>query len=37
MSKKKINEKYDYIVDLKAKSATLTQQGIKKAEQEFGL
>ena len=27
------NEKYDYIVDLKAKSATLTQQGIKKAEQ----
>ena len=31
------NEKYDYIVDLKAKSATLTQQGIKKAEQEFGL
>ena len=31
------NEKYDYIVDLMAKSATLTQQGIKKAEQEFGL
>ncbi len=31
------NEKYDYIVDLKAKSATLTKQGIKKAEQEFGL
>ena len=31
------NEKYDYIVDLKAKSATLTQKGIKKAEQEFGL
>ena len=31
------NVKYDYIVDLKAKSATLTQQGIKKAEQEFGL
>lgn len=31
------NEKYDYIVDLKSKSATLTQQGIKKAEQEFGL
>ena len=31
------NEKYDYIVDLKAKTATLTQQGIKKAEQEFGL
>ncbi len=31
------NEKYDYIVDLKAKSASLTMQGIKKAEQEFGL
>ncbi len=31
------NEKYDYIVDLKAKSASLTQQGIKKAEIEFGL
>ena len=31
------NEKYDYIVDLKAKSATLTQKGIKKAEMEFGL
>ncbi|MBP3708051.1 MAG: preprotein translocase subunit SecA [Clostridia bacterium] len=31
------NEKYDYIVDLKAKSATLTDKGIKKAEQEFGL
>ena len=31
------NEKYDYIVDLKAKSATLTQKGIKKAEKEFGL
>ena len=31
------NEKYDYIVDLKAKSASLTQQGIKKAETEFGL
>ena len=31
------NEKYDYIVDLKAKSASLTQKGIKKAEQEFGL
>ena len=29
------NEKYDYIVDLKAKSASLTQKGIKKAEQEF--
>ena len=25
------NEKYDYIVDLKAKSATLTQKGIEKA------
>lgn len=31
------NEKFDYIVDLKAKSASLTQKGIKKAEQEFGL
>lgn len=31
------NEKFDYIVDLKAKSATLTQKGIKKAEQEFGI
>ena len=31
------NEKYDYIVDLKSKSATLTQKGIKKAEKEFGL
>lgn len=31
------NEKYDYIVDLKAKSATLTQKGIKKAETAFGL
>ncbi len=31
------NEKYDYIVDLKAKSASLTQKGIKKAEREFGL
>ncbi len=31
------NEKYDYIVDLKAKSASLTQKGIEKAEREFGL
>ncbi len=31
------NEKYDYIVDLKAKSASLTQKGIKKAEEAFGL
>ena len=31
------NEKYDYIVDLKAKSASLTQKGIKKAENTFGL
>ncbi len=31
------NENYDYIVDLKAKSATLTDKGIKKAEEEFGL
>ena len=29
------NEKYDYIVDLKAKTATLTQKGIKKAEDFF--
>ena len=31
------NENYDYIVDLKSKSATLTDKGIKKAENEFGL
>ena len=31
------NEKYDYIVDLKAKSASLTQKGIAKAEKAFGL
>ena len=31
------NEKYDYIVDLKAKSASLTQKGIKKAEEFFSL
>ena len=31
------NENYDYIVDLKAKSATLTQKGIAKAEEEFHL
>ncbi len=31
------NENYDYIVDLKAKSASLTQKGIKKAEKEFNL
>ena len=30
-------KKYDYIVDLKAKSASLTQKGIKKAEEFFGL
>ena len=29
------NEKYDYVIDLKAKSAVLTQKGIKKAEDEF--
>ena len=29
------NEKYDYIVDLKAKSASLTGKGIKKAEEFF--
>ncbi len=31
------NEKYDYIVDLKAKSASLTQKGIQKAEEFFRL
>ena len=31
------NEKYDYIVDLKAKSASPTQKGIKKAEETFRL
>ena len=31
------NEKYDYIVDLKAKSASLTQKGIEKAEKSFNL
>ena len=31
------NENYDYIVDLKAKSASLTAKGIKKAETEFKL
>ena len=31
------NENYDYIIDLKAKSASLTQKGIKKAETEFGV
>ncbi len=31
------NEKYDYIVDLKAKSSSLTQKGIKKAEDFFRL
>ena len=31
------NENYDYIVDLKAKSASLTQKGIEKAEREFNL
>ena len=31
------NENYDYIIDLKAKSATLTQKGTKKAEIEFGV
>ena len=29
------NENYDYIIDLKAKSASLTQKGTKKAEAEF--
>ena len=31
------NENYDYIIDLKAKSASLTQKGTKKAETEFGV
>ena len=31
------NEKYDYIVDLKAKSATLTAKGIEKAERNFNV
>ncbi len=31
------NEKYDYIVDLKAKSASLTEKGIQKAEDTFHL
>ena len=31
------NENYDYIVDLKARSASLTQKGIQKAEREFHL
>ena len=31
------NEKFDYIIDLKAKSATLTAKGIKKAEEYFKL
>ena len=31
------NEKYDYIVDLKSKSVSLTQKGIEKAEKEFKL
>ena len=31
------NEKFDYIVDLKARSASLTQKGIEKAEKEFNV
>ena len=31
------NENYDYIIDLKAKSAVLTEKGIKKAEEYFKL
>ena len=31
------NENYDYIIDLKAKSASLTGKGTKKAEIEFGI
>ena len=34
---KEDNAKYDYIVDLKARTATLTEKGIKKAEDYFGL
>ena len=34
---KEDNAKYDYIIDLKAKTATLTEKGIKKAEDFFGL
>ena len=34
---KEDNAKYDYIIDLKAKTATLTEKGIKKAEDYFGL
>ena len=34
---KEDNAKYDYIVALKAKTATLTEKGIKKAEDFFGL
>ena len=33
----KDNENYDYVVDLKAKSSTLTAKGIEKAEREFGI
>ena len=33
----KDNEKYDYVIDLKAKSATLTEKGTKKAEEYFKL
>ena len=31
------DSKYDYIVDLKAHTSTLTEQGIKKAERNFGV
>ena len=31
------NENYDYVVDLKAKSASLTQKGTKRAETEFNV
>ena len=39
MDTKADNDQYDcdYIIDEKAKTATLTQQGVKKAEQYFGL
>ncbi len=31
------NEKYDYVIDLKAKSVSLTEKGTKKCEEFFGL
>ena len=37
LSQAEDNEKYDYVIDLKAKSATLTEKGTKKAEEYFKL